>query len=553
MTKLNTILWIALLSLCSTTLLAQGDDDQPKDLGTENTEVITGYDPTLADAVKVNFQPTIPIINAEKRELTYTIPTTVLPVNYDLISVKPLGIAKEKPIDYPSSYLKLGFGTQLSPLVELLFNDGKKPKRREGKYSSFHYGIYFKHLSARASKLDHQDFSDNDVKVFMNKYFKKAKLSTVIDYNQRSRFYYGFSNSDTSFTRKESKQSFQNFEATVDLVNTTVEKSDFSYHATFNASYYKDRFDLNETDININLNAQKIFKDDHYVTLDIYEDYSIFSSTVAPNVNRNIFAVKPKYMFNDQSWRVFGGVNLVWEGSTFHVLPDLGMERSLWDDHLILFTGWRTELHKNSYKSLSTDNPYVDNDFGLLNTRTESRFIEVKGTAAKNFSYRLKFAQKIVRKLPLFVNDPMDERKFNVVYDGRTIILNVHAELNYRVKSNLNFNLTGDFYNFEMDNVARPWHLARFEINFSTNYQIGEKISLRLDIHARDGVWTLKGDGTEEKLKGTADINIGGTYKFSKYLTFFANLNNLASIKYQQYYRYPGYGFNGMVGAILTY
>jgi hypothetical protein len=40
---------------------------------------------------------------------------------------------------------------------------------------------------------------------------------------------------------------------------------------------------------------------------------------------------------------------------------------------------------------------------------------------------------------------------------------------------------------------------------------------------------------------------------FKKHLSFFTNLNNIAHQKYQRFYRYPSFGFNGVIGAKFSF
>ena len=131
--------------------------------------------------------------------------------------------------------------------------------------------------------------------------------------------------------------------------------------------------------------------------------------------------------------------------------------------------------------------------------------------------------------------------------------MNFHAELFYHITQDLNLSATLEYNNSEMDDVAKPWHLPNFVFDFNTQYTIKKKVYLTVDLLARDGVDALLADGTHEELKGTFDINLGATYKYNKHFSFFITINNLASIKYQKYYMYPSYGFNGLIGATFTY
>ncbi|GEM_PF-1086930 len=516
----------------------------------ENIEVVSDFNPLIADAVKINFPATLPDREASgKLELFYETPVQLLSTPFSPTPLKPIAIAKEKPEQFPMSYFKVGFGTQLSPLFEALWNDGK--------YEKLHYGAYFRHFSSRGSKINHQDFNTNHVSVFGNAFMKKARFDSKIDYHRDGVVYYGYDHSDTTFKKKDIKQFFNDFVFSNSITNTK-NPHEFNYKADLDFGYFSDKFDRSEFYFRGAVQMDKIFRNKHFVTLKLAEDFNVFNSEPASQVGfsvprkRNIFTVKPVYEYNDRTWRIWGGVDLTWENNIFHLFPETGMERSLWDNYIISYSTWRMELNRTSYKTLTADNPWIGNDFELRNTWYEDRSTGLKGTV-KNFSYDVRFGQRLVRRMPIFVNDTTDMKTFVVQYDPRTNILTFHAELFYHAMRDLDFSLTFDFFDYEMDDVAQPWHLPNFMIDFNTRYTIKKKVFLTFDFLVRDGVKALLPGNETKELNPTADINIGATYKFSKHFSFFCNLNNLASIKYEKYYLYPSYGFNGMIGAIFTY
>jgi hypothetical protein len=57
--------------------------------------------------------------------------------------------------------------------------------------------------------------------------------------------------------------------------------------------------------------------------------------------------------------------------------------------------------------------------------------------------------------------------------------------------------------------------------------------------------------GSEETLPLTVDANLGLEYRYSKLLSFWARVNNLAAQRYYLYHQYPSYKFRFMLG--LTY
>ena len=513
-----------------------------QDLRPEEVQVVTDYTPQVADAVKVNFTATIPERETGgQMELFYNTPVRLLQTPFSPAPLRPLAIGKETQERLPMSYFKAGFGTQLSPLFEALWNDGD--------YQKAHYGVFFRHFSSRALKINHQDYNQNYISAFATFYSKKIKLHSQLEFEREAVFYYGYDHSDTSFRKKDIRQRFNDMDWKLQLNNLTT-KNDFSYDAKFGYGFFGDNNKVLETGPWMRADLVKIFRKKHYVSVFLKEDLQIFKNN-DESETRNIFTFKPRYEFNDGTWKIFGAVDLTWENGIFHLFPDMGMERGLYEKYIIMYSGYRMELLRTSYESLTNENPWINDDFELHNSWFEDRFGGFKGTV-KNFSYNLRIAQKLIRRLPLFLNDPDDMKMFDVIYDKRTIILNFQSELFYRATNNLRFSSTFNFFNYEMD-TTRAWHLPNFKFDFNTQYSIKEKIYLTLDLLARDGGLARLEDGTTTELGGTFDINLGATYKFSDRFSFFLQLNNLASIKYERYYHYPTYGFNAMAGAIFRY
>lgn len=518
-------------------------------LGGDTTIVVKDKIPIVEDAEKLMYPALEPEYKTEKTPVKYETPVSLMDVAYEAPMIRPLAVSKEKPQKYPGSYVKLGFGTQFSPFAEVR-HSGRMMRKDEERMN---YGVYYKHHSGYGARIDNQDFAVNQLKLYGSATTEKVTLDGAFDYQRNAVYYYGYDHSDTSFSKKEVKQYYNLADFTVGISRADIGERAFDYNGIFNVHYFNDRFDQREFDANFNINFEKVFNDKHFVWLNIMDDYANFNNARG-TTNRNIFAVKPKYEFNDKVWKIFGGVQTVWENNIFHLFPDVGMERSIFKQYFVLYNGWKMELRRLGFRELATKNPWIQpNDFLVRHTRWEDRYLGFKGTVGK-FSYDLKFSQNVLRRTVLFVNDSIDPSKFDVVYSkGRTSVLNPHAEFAFRANSNLEFIIAGDYRMFELEGEAKPWHMPRWDVNFLTKYNIGKKVFLQLTIVALDGVFTKEANGNIKQLNGTVDVSIGATYKLSKYFSFFANLNNLANIRYQPYYNYPTFGFNGMGGIIFTY
>ena len=49
-------------------------------------------------------------------------------------------------------------------------------------------------------------------------------------------------------------------------------------------------------------------------------------------------------------------------------------------------------------------------------------------------------------------------------------------------------------------------------------------------------------------LTGIVDANLGAEYRYSKMLSFFVNINNIANTRYYRWEKYPNQRFNLMAG-----
>ncbi|GIV34522.1 MAG: hypothetical protein KatS3mg031_2057 [Chitinophagales bacterium] len=551
--RLNLFLFLAIWILPYKGVYAQKDQLKPEEI-----EVVTAYTPFLADAFKIHFPASVyPRESAEKLELFYSVPVKRLPIAFSPSPLRPLAIGKEPPEKIQPSYIKLGFGTQYSPLVEAVYNSGK--------FEKLNYGFFYRHFSAYGQKIKNQRHSENQGKLFVNYYLKRAKLHSEFNYDRKGVRYYGYNHADTSIDGDKIKQVFNFISWSADVANTES-KHDFQYHILLGFGSYLSRDDIVESDPWLKADFVKVFKKNHYVYLHIAEENIIVKKDTF-RLNRNIFTLKPSYMYNDGNWKAFAGVDLTWEENIFHLFPDVGLERSLYKQYLILYNGYRMALQKNSYLTLTGENPWMKFTSDLRNSWYDDAYLGVKGSA-KDFSYNLKFSRRVIRRLPLFVNDtvniaqdPTAMKRFAVIYDRKTATMNLHAELFYKVFRDLSVNFTFDYFHYEMDMQQKPWHLPAFKVDLNAQYMIRQKVYLTLDVFARSGVYARIQDTAvdtafvlkPEKLKPTADINIGAVYKFSKHFSFFCNLNNLAAIKYEKYYLYPSYGFNMVAGAIFAY
>ena len=111
----------------------------------------------------------------------------------------------------------------------------------------------------------------------------------------------------------------------------------------------------------------------------------------------------------------------------------------------------------------------------------------------------------------------------------------------------------GTFYNYQTDQQEQAWQLPDYEIDVNIRYRLGKKLYLRAQTYVigerfqRD----LR-EGVNKKLNAFADINAMAEYRYSDYLAFFLNVNNISNARYQKWYNYPVYGINVLGGVSFS-
>jgi outer membrane receptor protein involved in Fe transport len=95
--------------------------------------------------------------------------------------------------------------------------------------------------------------------------------------------------------------------------------------------------------------------------------------------------------------------------------------------------------------------------------------------------------------------------------------------------------------------------MPAFTGNFRCSYLWKEKLYTYIDINGIAGAYARDKNMNAVAIKGAADINIGANYQFHKNFSVFLDAKNLAHMKYQNWYLYPQFGANVMLGVKFSY
>ncbi len=541
---------IALFTLALIVSININAQEKDENLGSEDIVVIKEYEARISDAQKINTSPSTKEVEIEKKKLFYETPEKKMDLEYPAHKVRPLAMPKVKPLNYLTSYAKLGFGVHLgenkkvymSPLAEIVYNNNET--------ENLIFGGYYKHFSAWGGKLMTQKFRNEDARVYAKYFLKSVEMGIDATFKQEVDFFYGVA-SDT-VQAKSIRQAGHNYGANIFFKNAKFTKNGIDYNQKVGFNYFTDAHNVDEWYVNYDGIVTKTFKNLHNLDIMLGANLSNYIPTDRDDEEREVFKVGAAYTFNDDNWKLKAGINVAFGevafDKQFDFYPIIYTEKRLYKHFLIFYSSWSRVLKINNYQSMIAENPYINLNPIVKNSRVEDRIAGFKGTF-KKVNYNARFTNKVITDMPLYVNDTTNMSRFNVVYEKVLKVYDINAELGFAFTKAFKTQLTVDYRLYEPTFEQKAWHLPALNMNLTASYNLKNKLFFDLEFYGLMGAWAKNKQGVAEIIDGTYDINLGVNYKYSKNLSMFIKLNNLAHAKQQRFYNYKDYGFNGLIGA----
>jgi hypothetical protein len=549
--KLIYIQILGLLTICSNSIFAQ-------EKLVKEVQVVKPYEPIISDAYKIAHLPKITDTVKTIPEIRYVLQTKPMSIAYNVDPIKPAKMVGEPLTKLYNSYVRVGLGTKVIPMIEAYVNN-----KRSNDYS---IGAYYKFQNSLAQvKLDNDEkefagFSDHDLRIFGKKFMENAVLIGDMGLLSNTRYFYGYDTSvDTTFEKEDIKQNYLTFDLNARYKSIYVDSTHINYDFGFTVAYTKDAFEHNEFNFKIGGDINKIFtKEMVGVRLDL-ENYS--KNENLDSTNNFIVRINPWIGKFGEKWRVKAGIDIYSDirGDRSRALyyPVGQLEYDIANHYLIPYAGVDGKLEINSFNKISTVNPFVTPGTSVINT--DHKLIlygGVRGNFNSTTYYNFKLTYSLVDDLPMYVNDLANTdstgNQFNVVYDDVTIV-HYFGELSVSPSERLTFNLKANYRNYDMKKEAKAWHKPSFDLSFTTKYNLQQKIILKADILAIGTRYVKLADDKVGELESAIDISLGAEYRYSKVLSAFVQLNNLLSDDYYEWSNYPTYGLNILVGATYSF
>lgn len=522
-----------------------------------NYKAESTFQPTIKDAVKYSDLPEIKDTVNRIKGLNYAINSKPLFPVYEVSPVNPAKMQNEPLNKLYHSMIKVGYGPFYTmPYGEFFINSTRS--------RDMAYGAHLKHFSSSAQLkgVGFSGFSDNEAEIFGKKFYKKHTLSGDLNYKRNVVHFYGYDTLFNKITDKDyTKQRYQLFEPKVQLQSHYTDSNKINHNIKLSYYNLQDLYYAEENNVKLNTELSTFVNKEH-LHVNILADYYNHKKPI-DTISDFIFSLNPYFEANGKKWHADLGLNSTinaFNGVTkFYFYPQLNIHYDIYENMIIPFAGVTGGLIKNSMRSLSNENPFINPQLNYANTNNKFNFYGgLRGNLSSKTSYEAKALYGQYDNMHFFVIDystPIKlNNKFNVIYDN-TSFLNINGKIKYQYKEKINFITQANYYHYQPKTLDRAYHKPNFDITLTGLYNLKSKLIFKADFFVIGNQWglteVLENNNYVLKpilLNSFVDVNMGGEYRYSKMLSFFVNFNNIANIRYYRWQKYPTQRFNMMLG-----
>jgi len=519
--------------------------------------------------VQSHFQPIIKAANklSDNPEIADTI-KKITNFNYSINSfpiykkyqLEPLTFAKykEKYVwNAHRSYIKGGYGFMYNmPLLELYFGNKNDKNIR--------YGIYYNLLASdkQLQNVGYSGFTDHTASAFAEKYIEKHFLKFNLDYSNNKLYNYGFDTSVNKFSDKNFyRQQYYYWSPSLKIKSNYNDSS--KIHHDILISYYnlQNYQDARENNIKLNATLNTFIHQENFFLNVNYDFYN--HKLNKDTLNNHIFTLSPYFLSKNENIEIRVGIKTtldVFYAKKFYFYPVFFINYNMYHHIIETFAGIDGQLNKNSIKSLSDENPFINTIFYSLNkgihltnsNQSINIFAGFKGRLSSKTDYIIQGNYERWDSLHFF-NIYYDRNlninnQYMVEYDNTTLY-SLNAQIRYDAINQLKIMASGSYYYYQLKNFIKPWQKPIYKAQLSAQYTLNENFLFKTDAFLISERWAKTSINNNYKLlSNIIDFNFTAEYKRNKSLSVFATLANIANLRYYKWYNYPSQRFNLLIG-----
>lgn len=559
------------LFISITVLFATPAHTQEQDLKREVT-LYNPYIPSLSDFRKKSFLPSINDTARVKPEFSYSITAKPYSPPYSITPIKAASLAPDPLDKLYKGFVNLGLGNYLAPLAEVSATNERS--------KSVAYGLYAKHYSTNGKvKLQNNKrvfagYMDNDVSLFGKKFFRDNYLEGSIDYGQKTRYAYGYDTSIVDYKpdKKDIRIRYNNIGAALSFSSLTLDSSDFSYDFDADYSFFFNNKSMFQHNIGLSGVMSKTYKD-FYVGSGLEMDFYRPSRDITEKL-KYIVALSPFISKSTTQWNFKLGLQLLLDKDTssvkFHFYPDAEFAFKIVPDYINFFVGLNGKLEKNTPEKIIGENPFLLRDGTLYTLPNTSHSLIIsgglKGNTGIGGSYIVSASYSMINNMLFFSNlvfaDPLfgsqtGNHFIPLTYDAE--LFNIHGEITGIIGDKITYRGSANYYNYNLGKNEYPWSKQPWDGQINVKYNLRDKIIAGIELTAlgkrrfivtRNDLY-LPSTSYVFRSPLHVNVNFNAEYRYTKILSFWLRVNNIAFNRNYDWAFYPTQRFMCMLG--LTY
>lgn len=514
-------------------------------------DITSTFKPVLREAAKINFNAAAPQVDSTNPKLVYSIPSNNLFFNYTPAELKPVALLVDSFTAWQySNFIKAGIGNVHQPYVEAGFSFGNGVNT--------YFNIFAKHYTSKGSLPFQKNSLSNVIASGTYRTAKNLEWTGSAGFKSDDYFLYGFRPETLSFSKEDLRQRFQTIEAKVTLRNIIPSEFGLSYQPGIRVSVFTDNHSPKASEANtiVTLPLQKTFSKTVAFNLSATADLTNYRLPVATKktFQNNLYLISPAVIFKTPNLYLHGGLLPSWDRGVFHMLPNIMAEYTTNDSRFTLQGGFIGYYNKGSYQRFAMINPWLAQPDSLLNTRIKDWYVGFKGTAGGHFSYSSKLGLQQHRNMPLFVNDLVDGKTFDIIYEPKLNVLQLHAEGEYSMGEQFSAKGVINWNQFsKLQQEKRAWGIIPFEVNASIRWEVLKDLWFRTEFWTWAGAPYRVKNLDNRRGESAFDLNAGAEFRVTKNFNLWLQLNNILNNKYERWNQYQVYGFNILGGIVYSF
>jgi hypothetical protein len=526
------------------------------------------YKPSLSDVRKKSFLPDLNDTTKIRPDFNYNITTSLYSPDYIISPIKAATLLPDPLPKLYKSYVNLGLGTYLSPLAEFSITNERSKKGA--------IGLYARHFSTNGNvKLDNgktgfAGYMDNDVSLFGRKFFRYNLLEGSVDFVQKVRHAYGY---DTSFVydppNKDIKLGFNDLGSSLSFSSLTLDSTSFSYD--FDVNY--NRFFVAGKTYQHNAGFTGIMSKTYkgfYAGSGLEFEYYRASPQIWDKP-KYIAGISPFIKKSTPQWNFKLGFEMLLDRDTaasakFHFYPDVRFGFTIVPSYVSFFAGLNGMLEKNEPMKIIEENPFLVRDGSLFLIPNTSHSLIVsaglKGNTGIGGNYLVSASYSLVNKMIFYSNVifpgyilPEMGNYFKPVADDAEVF-KVHGEMTGEITDKISYTGNASLYNYTLTYNEFAFNRPKWDGKIGVRYNLRDKILAGADLTAL-GKRKLSSTVSDTSLPDAIivtdtpvhfNLNLSAEYRYTKIMSFWVKINNIAYKRYYEWAFYPTQRFLCMVG-----